>query len=100
MDAAEYDCIRSRLLEMNNKEKDLEDTDIILNLDEITVHDLDSFYSSGCSGRVSFDINCRTEHGYCEDPCFLGKIKILEANKCSEEGIYLLKVKFEKEEDD
>lgn len=85
---------------MNNKEKDLEDTDIILNLDEITVHDLDSFYSSGCSGRVSFDINCRTEHGYCEDPCFLGKIKILEANKCNEEGIYRLKVKFEKEEDD
>lgn len=85
---------------MKNREKHLEDTDIILNLDEVTVHDLDSFYSSGCSGRVSFDINCQTEHGYCEDPRFLGKIKILEAKKCDEEGIYLLKVKFEKEEDD
>jgi len=85
---------------MRNKEKYLEDTDIILNLDEITVHDLDSFYSSGCSGSVSFYINCQTEHGYCEDPRFLGKIKILETKKCKEEGIYLLKVKFEKEEDD
>ena len=83
-----------------NKEKHLEDTDIILNPDEITVHNLDSFYSSGCSGSASFYINCRTEHGYCEDPCFLGKIKVLEANKCDEEGIYLLKVKFEKEEED
>ncbi|MEA1945577.1 MAG: hypothetical protein U9N07_09685 [Euryarchaeota archaeon] len=85
---------------MSNKEKYLEDTDIILNLDEVTVHDLDSFYSSGCSGRVTFDINCQTEHGYCEDPRFLGKIKILEATKCDCEGIYLLKVKFDKEEDD
>jgi len=85
---------------MNNKEKYLEDTDIILNLDEIIVHDLDSFHSSGCSGRVTFDINCRTEHGYCEDPRFLGKIKVLEANKCDEERVYFLKVKFEKEEDD
>ena len=36
----------------------------------------------------------------CEDPRFLGKIKILKANKCDEKGVYLLKVKFEKEEDD
>lgn len=85
---------------MNNKEKYLEDTDIILNLDEIAVHSLDSFYSSGCSGSVSFYINCQTEHGYCEDPRFLGKIKVLEANKCDEDGVYVLKVKFEKEEDD
>ena len=79
---------------MNNNEKRLEDTDIILNLDEITIHDLNSFYSSGCSGSVSFHINCQTEHGYCEDPEFLGKIKVLEANKCDEEGVYLLKPKF------
>lgn len=85
---------------MKNKEKNLEDTDVILNLDEITIHDLDSFWSSGCSGRVSFHINCQTEHGYCEDPRFLGKIKILKANKCDEKDVYLLKVKFEKEEDD
>jgi hypothetical protein len=85
---------------MKNKEKNLEDTDVILNLDEITIHDLDSFWSSGCSGRVSFYINCQTEHGYCEDPRFLGKIKILKANKCDEKDVYLLKVKFEKEEDD
>lgn len=86
--------------EMNNKEKHLEGTDIILNLDEIDIYNLDSFYSSGCSGSVSFHINCHTKHGYCEDPEFLGKIKVLEANKCDEEGVYLLKIKFEKEDDD
>ncbi|VVB89232.1 Uncharacterised protein [uncultured archaeon] len=76
-----------------DKDKDLEDADIILNLNEITVNNLDSFHSSGCSGRLSFEINCQTEHGYCEDPRFLGKIKILEAKKCNEKGVYLLKVK-------
>ncbi len=85
---------------MKNKEKYLEDTDIILNLNEITIDDLDSFWSSGCSGRVSFFINCQTEQGYCEDPRFLGKIKILDATKCVENGVYLLKVKFDKEERD
>lgn len=89
-----------KMAKSKNKVKHLEDTDIILNLDEITVDSLDSFHSSGCSGRVSFFINCRTEHGYCEDPRFLGKIKILKANKCDEKGVYLLKVKFEREEDD
>ncbi len=85
---------------MKKKERYLEDADIILNLNEVTVNSLDSFHSSGCSGRVSFDINCQTEHGYCEDPRFLGKIKILEANKCDEKGVYLLKVKYEKEEEE
>lgn len=85
---------------MKNTEKNLEDADVILNLDEINIHDLDSFWSSGCSGKVSFYINCQTEHGYCEDPRFLGKIKILKANKCDEKDVYLLKVKFEKEDDD
>lgn len=88
------------VFKMKNKEKNLEDADVILNLDEINVHDLDSFWSSGCSGKVSFYINCQTEHGYCEDPRFLGKIKILKANKCDEKDVYLLKVKFEKEDDD
>ncbi len=40
---------------MKNKEKHLEDADIILNLKEITVNSLDSFHSSGCSGRFSFE---------------------------------------------
>jgi len=84
---------------MKNKEKYLEAADIILNLDEITIHNIDSFYSSGCSGSVSFHINCQTRHGYCEDPRFLGRIKVLEADKGDEKGVYLLKVKFEKEEE-
>ncbi|CAG1006125.1 MAG: hypothetical protein MPEBLZ_03222 [Candidatus Methanoperedens nitroreducens] len=61
---------------MKKKEKYLEDADIILNLNDVTVNSLDSFHSSGCSGRVSFEINCQTKHGYCEDPRFLGKIKM------------------------
>lgn len=85
---------------MKNKNKYLKGADIILNLNEVTVNSLDTFHSSGCSGRVSFEINCRTEHGYCEDPQFLGKIKILEAKKCDEEGVYLLKVKYDKEEEE
>jgi len=85
---------------MKNEPKSLEDSEIILNLDEITVSSLDSFYSSGCSGRVDFHIDCQTEHGYCEDPRFLGKIKILKADKCDEKDVYLLKVKFEIEDDD
>ncbi len=85
---------------MKNKNKDLEDADILLNLHEISVNSLDTFWSSGCSGRVSFFIKCQTEHGYCEDPRFQGKIKILDATKCDEDGVYLLKVKFDKEEED
>lgn len=83
---------------MKTKEKDLKDADIILNLDEIVVNRLDSFHSSGCSGSVTFDINCQTKHGYCEGPRFFGKIKILETKKCDEKDVYLLKVKFKKEE--
>ena len=82
------------------KEKDLKGADIILNLKEINVVNIDSFNSSGCSGRVSFDIECQTKHGYCEDPDFSGNIRILEAKKCKEKNTYSLKVKFEKEEND
>lgn len=85
---------------MKNKDTTLKGTDIILNLDEVNVGALDSFWSSGCSGRISFYINCQTEHGYCEDPRFSGKIKIIEAKKCRERGVYLLKVRFKKEKDD
>jgi len=85
---------------MINEQKNLEDSQIILNLDEITVSSLDSFSSSGCSGRVNYHIHCQTEHGYCEDPRFLDKIKILKANKCDEKDVYFLKVKFEKENDE
>lgn len=85
---------------MKNKDKHLRGADIILNLDEIKVEDLDYFWSSGCSGRVSFDINCQTKHGYCEDPRFLGKIKILDAKKCDKKGVYLLKARFQKRKDE
>lgn len=78
----------------------LKGTDIILNLEEISIDRLDSFWSSGCSGSTSFQINCQTERGYCEDPRFLGKIKILKAKKCREKGVYFLKIKFKKEKDD
>ena len=85
---------------MVNEDKYLEGADIILNLDEITVHDINSYSSSSCSAPVSFYINCQTKHGYCEDPSFEGNFKILKAEKCDEEGVYLLKVKFEKYEED
>jgi len=80
--------------------KYLKGSDIILNLKEVTVHNIDSYSSSSCSGGVSFYIDCQTEHGYCEDPSFEGDFTILNAKKCDEEGVYLLKVKFEKEEDE
>lgn len=85
---------------MKNKDKDLKGADIILNLDEITINSLDSFHSSGCSGVANFEINCQTKHGYCEDPRFLGKIKVLETKKSNKKGVYLLKVKFKKEKED
>lgn len=82
------------------KEKNLKGTDIILNLKEINVVDIDSFSSSGCAGRVRFEIECHTEQGYCEDPNFSGRIKILDAKKSKENNTYLLKVRFDQEEDD
>lgn len=82
------------------KEKYLKGTDIILNLKSINICNINSFSSSSCGGSVHFNIECRTNHGYCEDPRFLGEIKVLEAKKCKEKGTYLLKVKFKKEEED
>ena len=84
---------------MKAKEKNLSGNDILLNLDEINVC-VDSFSSSGCSGPTSFYINTSTKHGYCEDPNFSGKIKILETKKGKGQRVYTLKVKFEKEEED
>ena len=81
-------------------EKILKGSDIILNLKEISVGYLNSFSSSSCSGSVSFYIDCQTGHGYCEDPSFYGKIRILKTKKCREKGTYILKIKFEKEEED
>ncbi|MEA3514196.1 MAG: hypothetical protein U9R34_01865 [Nanoarchaeota archaeon] len=85
---------------MKNEDKNLEDADIILNLDEIEISNIDSSSSSSCGGRAYFNINCQTKHGYCEDPDFTGKIKILEAKKGKEKGVYLLKVNFERYDDD
>lgn len=81
-----------------NKKKDIKGSDIILNLREIHIMDLNSFSSSGCCGPTAFNIDCETKHGYCEDPCFSGKIKILETKRTKKKGEYILKVKFEKEE--
>ena len=80
------------------KMKSLKGADIILNLKEIRIMDLDSFSSSSCSGKVSFYIECQTKHGYCEDPNFLGSIKILTAKKCKEKNTYSLKVRFDTKE--
>ena len=79
------------------KEKNLKRSDIILNLKEINVVDIDSFNSSSCAGRARFEIECQTEQGYCEDPNFSGKIKVLDAEKSKEKDTYLLKVRFDKE---
>ena len=80
--------------------KDLKGADIILNLKEIRIMDIDSFSSSSCSGKVGFYIECQTKHGYCEDPRFLGNIKILDTKKCKERDTYSLKVKFDIEKDE
>ena len=81
------------------RDKDLKDEDVILNLKEIRVYNLDSFSSSSCSGNVSFEIDCETNHGYCEDPDFTGKIDVLKVSK-NKDGTYNLKVKFFKEKDE
>ena len=80
--------------------KDLKGSDIILNLKKIRIMDIDSFSSSSCSGKVGFDIECHTKHGYCEDPNFLGDIKILNAKKCKEKNTYSLKVRFDIKEEE
>ncbi|MBT5021615.1 hypothetical protein HOK51_01550 [Candidatus Woesearchaeota archaeon] len=77
------------------KERDLKGSDIILNLKEIHIVNIDSFSSSGCAGRVRFNIECQTKQGYCEDPDFLGSIKILTVEKIKEQNMYLLKVRFD-----
>ena len=82
------------------KMKSLKGADIILNLKEIRIMDLDYFSSSSCSGKVSFYIECQTKHGYCEDPRFLGGIKILNVKKCKERNTYSLKVKFDVEKNE
>ena len=82
------------------EDKRLKNEDIILNLKEINIGSIDSYYSSGCSGSVSFNFECSTDKGYCEDPVMTGKISILDAKKDAEEGVYHLKVKFKRERDD
>lgn len=75
--------------------KYLKGSDIILNLKEIVVHMLDSYSSSSCSGGVSFNIDCETRQGYCEDPDFTGTMEILEVEKKKdEENVYTLKIRF------
>lgn len=77
--------------------KNLEGSDKILNLKEIHIIDINSFNSSSCSGPVRFYIDCSTKHGYCEDPNFTERIKILETKK--EDNVYTLKIRFIPEEE-
>ncbi len=79
--------------------KDLKGSDIILNLKEINIGNIDTYASSHCGGRAYFEIECETEHGYCEDPDFTGKIKILSIRKDKQKGVYNAKIKFIKEKD-
>lgn len=78
-------------------DKYLEGSDILLNLQELYVHDIQSQSSSSCSGPVSFYFG-DTKHGCVEDPNMAGKIKVLKTEKKRDH--YVLEVMFEKEEDD
>jgi hypothetical protein len=77
--------------------KELKGSDIILNLKEIDIGTIDTFASSHCGGRAYFEIECETEQGYCEDPDFTGKIKILSIQKDKQKGVYTAKIRFIKE---
>lgn len=80
--------------------KNLKGSDIILNLKRIDIINIDTFSSSHCGGRVYFDVECETKYGYCEDPDFTGKIKVLSVHKDKQKGVYHLKIKFIKEKSD
>lgn len=80
-------------------EKELTGSDIILNLDAILIDKPDGTSSSYCSGRASFEIQCHTENGYCEDPDFAGTISVIEARK-EGKGVYTLKVKYTRAADE
>lgn len=92
--------MKQRQKKKDSRNKNLKDEDIILNLEEMSIGPMNSFSSSGCSGSVGFYIDCQTEHGYTEDPNFTGKMKVLEVKKSSKKGVYILKIKFEKEKED
>ena len=80
--------------------KELNGSDILLNLKEINIIDLDSFSSASCTGRTEFVIETDTKKGSCEDPNFTGKIEVLSSKKDKINNTYLLKVKFTKEKID
>ena len=69
--------------------------DIILNLKSINVGYMDCKSSSSCSGPTAFYFDCKTKHGYVEDPDMSGKITVLDVEK--QKGYYVLKVKFKRE---
>ena len=76
-------------------DKYLKGSDIILNLKEIAIYGRDSVSSSSCSGPTVFNFDCRTKHGYMEDPDMGGRIKIVKSEKVK--GGYLLKIRFKLE---
>ena len=82
---------------MKNKQY-LESRDIILNLKKICIHGQSYFSSSTCGGSATFQFECSTKHGYMEDPDMTGEIIALSVKK--QKGCYLLKVRFNKEEEE
>lgn len=84
-------------IKRNNKDKYLNGSDVILNLKTVDVHDIDSYSSLSCSGRVSFYFG-DTKYGCVEDPDLTGKIKVLKSEK--KKGRYILEVIFKRETDD
>ena len=80
--------------------KELNGSDILLNLKEINITYLDSFSSASCTGRTEFVIETDTKEGSCEDPNFTGKIEVLISKKDKINNTYLLKVKFTRENAD
>lgn len=79
------------------KEKHLKGSDIILNLKEMSIGGLDSFSSSTFSAPVFFSIECGTKQGYCEDPNFSGKMKVLEVRKAKTRDTHVLRIRFKRE---
>jgi len=76
------------------KDKYLKESNILLNLEEIDIHDIHTYSSSSCSGPASFYFR-DTEHGYIEDPDMTGKIRVLKTEKKKDH--YILEVIFKKE---
>lgn len=73
----------------------------LLNLEEIEVHEPDSWSSSTCGAHCFFSIKCEGRHGYTEDPDFGGvTFEVLDTKKEGDEVILKVRAKIEGEEQD